>query len=182
MKTATSLKYTAGILGVIAVAFLALFPLKAAADNGLYGGVLVGSVEYEEGHASLDMTATSFILGVSFSDYVSSEVRYGSGINSDSLYGIKMDLDNYYGAYVLFTLPVNQYIQPYVIGGWTHMEVTISHPMYGSNTDTGSGTSLGFGIKSELNNHINLRLEVLELIDKDGYTVEQTSLAVNWMF
>lgn len=171
------------ILGILCIGTVAVLGVqKAWADDGLYGGVLYGDVSYEEGNASLGMTATSLILGVQFNDYVGSEIRYGSGINSDSLYGIKMDLDSYYGAYVLFTLPVNQYVQPYVIGGWTKAEVTISHPYYGSNTDTGSGTSLGFGIKAELNNHINLRLERLELIDRDGYSVEQTSLAVNWAF
>lgn len=175
---------TAVILALAGLVFmgLSLVPEEANADNGLYGGALIGTTTYEEGSASLDMTATSFILGVQFSDYVGSECRYGSGMNSDSLYGIKMELDNYYGCYVLFTLPVNRYIQPYVIGGYSRAEVTISHPMYGSNTDSGSGSSLGFGIKAELNNHFNLRLERLELIDKDGYTFEQTSLAANWQF
>lgn len=155
---------------------------KVWADNGLYGGVLYGDVNYEEGNASLDMAATSFILGVQFNDYVGSEFRYGSGMNSDSLYGIKMELDNYYGFYVTGTLPVNQYIQPYVVAGYTRAEATITHPSYGSTTDTGSGASLGFGIKSELNNHFSLRLERLEMIDKDGYTLEQTSLAALWQF
>ena len=171
-------------LGAIAVLFGMLFFVApmVQADNGLYGGALYGNVEYEEGSASLDMGATSFILGGSFNDYVSSEFRYGSGINSDSIYGVTMDLDNYYGAYVLFTLPVNQYVQPYIVGGYTKAEVTISHPYYGSTTDTGSGTSLGFGIRCDLNNHFSLRLERMDLIDRDSYVVSQTSIAANWQF
>lgn len=180
MKTTTALTYTAGTIAILAVAVLGLYPLTTAADTGLYGGALYGEVQYEEGQASLDMGASSLILGVSFNDYVASECRYGTG-SSDSLYGTTLKLDNYYGCYVLFQLPVNQYITPYIIGGYTKAEATVSNA-YHSSTDTGSGSSLGFGIKSELNNHFSLRLERLELIDKDGYTLEQTSLAALWQF
>ena len=166
----------AAMTGVLFMAYSA----NASADNGLYGGGLYGEALYEEGQASLDMGASSLILGVSFNDYVASECRYGSG-GSDSLYGTTLELDSVYGCYVLFQLPVNKYITPYVIGGYTKAQATVSNAYY-SSTDSGSGSSIGFGIKSELNSHFSLRLERIELIDKDGYTLEQTSLAALWQF
>ena len=172
------------ILFVIALIAMAgtLFASYAEADNGPYGGVAISNVLYEEGSADLDMGATSGQIGMQFSDYFAVEGRFGTGMNSDNLYGITMDLENYYGVYGLFIIPFNQYVQPYGIFGWTRAEVTISHPDYGSNTDTGSGASLGFGIRAELNNHISIRIERIELISKDGYTVDETSLRADWAF
>ena len=156
------------ITGVLFLAYAA----NANADNGPYIAASFGVNQYNDPNASVEITTSKYIIGANLNDFFSAELFYGSGINNGQLNGSEISLDSYYGFKTFLFLPVGQ-LKPYVSAGYTQMEVSVSHPDTGSNSDSASDTSLVLGLLAEINQHIDVRLEYTRVLDASDYDVTE---------
>ena len=157
-------------LAVMMGVIITFWSEPAASDNGPYIAASFGVNQYVDARATVEVTTSKYSIGANMNDFFSAEVFYGAGINNAKLYDGEISIDSFYGFKTFLFLPVGQ-LKPFVSAGYTQMEVKVSSPVYGSNSDSASDTSLGLGLLMEVNRHIDVRAEYTRVLDASGYDV-----------
>lgn len=158
---------------------LGALPITALAD-GLYLGANYAMFEYTnddiDDDEEVNPDAVILRVGIEMADWFGLEARGGLGLDEDStsisgVGRVSAELDELYGAYARFGLPMGDMVMPYVIGGWTHVggkgELSVPGGIGATASEDWDDVSWGGGVDVNLSETIALNVEYMRYID-DG--------------
>lgn len=164
---------------LLPIVFILIAPSAFAAEP--YVGVSWVRAAYKEsGFATANPTALAVRVGTELNPNLAIEGRFGTGLADDTVSGIKLDIDNFYGAYVRGLLPTGT-ITPYGLLGWTKGKATASAGSV-SISDSDSDLSYGIGVDAWLSKTVALNAELGRLLKGDGYKIDALSFGVVFKF
>ena len=172
---------------MIAGAIIASLGLATAveAKEGNYYGLSVSQLGYDEAGFSADVMTIDGKLGTYFNENFSGEIRLGLGITDDTVnvFGTDVDVEipNYFGAYVRGGIPVTEGFYPYIVAGYTRGKIEGS-ALGESFSETESDVSYGLGADFSVSNDVDITLEYMNYLDKDGVEVDGISLGFKARF
>lgn len=147
-----------------------------------YVGGNLGAVQASfDNVGDADLVTAYGRLGTEFSENFSGEVRLGTGIDDDTLKGVKVELEHFYGAYVRGGIPVGDIFFPYAVVGLTRAELQLSN-RFASTTESGTDVSFGIGTDIHLNANTNINLEYMNYYDKNDVSVDGFAVGVTYRF
>lgn len=171
---------------VVLLSTLMLAPVGAFAAGGEPGFYLGGG--YTGAKLDLDVIDKDADLGVLFvrggyqiNQNIAAEIRLGTGVDDDRVYGVKVEAEDVYGAYLKAGLPTTVGLYPYVLLGMTHAKLKASGGGV-RDSDSGSDVSYGIGVDYWFSNKISAGLEWANLYDKDGDEITGVSASMNFKF
>lgn len=175
-KTTLALMLSAG-LTVPGVA------MAAGTDPGFYAGAgyMFATLESNDVDADVDLGVLFLRGGYQINQYLAVEARLGEGVQEDKIYGVKLEIEEMYGAYAKVGLPTDVGLYPYALIGMTHAKLKASVPG-DSATSTDSDISYGIGADYWFNKQLSAGLEYANFYDKDGDTISGLTLGVNYKF
>ncbi|MFD1007661.1 porin family protein [Oceanisphaera ostreae] len=153
---------------------------QAMAEHYVGGNISALNVDYSL-PKDADLVALYGRLGTEFTENFSGEIRIGTGLDDDKLYGTKVELNYFYGAYVRGTIPVTDAFYPYAIVGFTRAELEYKVPGLSVN-DSGSDVSFGVGTDIRLTANTDLNLEYMNYYDKNDISVDGFSVGFTYRF
>jgi opacity protein-like surface antigen len=158
----------------------------AQAQQSAYGGISLSSAEIRiDGLSTAKPTALGVKLGSQASPNFAVEARLGKGIADDSVNGVDVEIDTYYGLYAKGIVPMTNLFSAYGLLGYTRGEVTASGPG-GSRSDWDGDVSYGFGVDFALSQSTSINIEWARLlkgsIAGSSYKVNALSLGANFRF
>jgi hypothetical protein len=129
----------------------------------------------------VDLGALAIKGGYQINEWAAVEGRLGTGIRDDGYLGVDVELDNFYGGYFLAGLPNDTMFYPYLIAGYTKMDVKLSG--YGMSEDVDdSDFSFGAGARIGLGEVVSGNLEFMRYLDTDGEEIDAISLGLMFKF
>lgn len=170
--------------------FSALVSAQQASENGYVGVNYVFATYEEDGFAEdIDLGALVGKVGAKINPYLSGELRVGFGVadESASINGVtgEIEIDYIVGGYMLFGLPNETPIYPYVVLGYTKGELTasVSGPgVSASASASESDVSYGAGANFALSDKIQMNAEYMQYIDKGGAEISGFSVGASYLF
>jgi len=179
------MKNNKNIIRAMAFGVLLVAGVGASAGESYYGGNLTFIDYSETGFEDASLSVLSGRLGTSWNDNFSGELRLGFGVGDDTIRAYGMDVDlaikNFYGAYIKSGVQMTDTIYPYAILGYTRGEAEVS---IGSLSESTSETDVSFGIGTDFNisESLNVNLEYMNYLDKDGADISGFSLGFSSKF
>lgn len=163
-----------------------LAPLGANAGGiapGFYAGAgyLIGNYDDNDVRKDADLDGLFIRGGYQLNDNLAIEARLGEGVNDDSIYGVKLELKEFYGAYFKVGMPTSIGLYPYVIAGGTHGKLEASYHGY---HDSASKTDLSYGAGADyhFDSKWSAGVEYMKYLDTDGIDFTGVTLGVNYKF
>lgn len=146
-----------------------------------YVGVNWVRAAYDEtSFETANPTALAVRVGGEINPNLAVEGRLGIGLAKDTVSGIDLDIDNFYGAYVRGLLPTGT-VTPYGMLGWTKGKATASAGGL-AVSDSDSDMSYGIGLDAWISKTVALNAEIGRLLKGDGYKIDALSLGVVFKF
>lgn len=153
-------------------------------SSSWYAGAGLTTMNYEEEFLSqnleFDLTALSFKVGYQIAPAAALEVRFGFGLSDDSddfsflgsSYDAELELDSYYGLYTKFGLPNSSAVYPYIILGFSDVEMEVSFPDVGlSDSGSDSDFSYGVGVDINVSDSVSFYAEYMNWYDKNSVEI-----------
>lgn len=143
-----------------------LAPLQTLAE-GLYAGVQYAFLKYErDGFDNAEPTALNIRGGLEINDYFAFEARLGFGANGDKANGTDVEVDTLAGVYAKAGIMASAPISPYLIGGWTYVNL---------NEDD-HDLSYGGGVEIRTNENLSVNLEYMDIINNFDNAADITAV------
>lgn len=149
--------------------------------GGLYAGLNYTFFNIEEGSDDVDVGTLSAKVGALATPYFGVEARAGFGVDDDRLDGVDFSLDNFFGGYATLNLANESPATPYVILGFTRVELEAEGPL-GTASEDDSDFSYGIGVNVEMAPQVSGNLEYMRYYDQDNVTVDGLGLGVTFNF
>ena len=178
MKAVKSIQYLLCAAGA-ALSLQALADPKPGAYVG--GGLTETSIDIDGVSGEANPTAVFARVGYQINEFFAVEGRLGTGLDSDKLHGVKVDIENVYGAYLKAGIPTAVGLYPYAVLGATHGELKASARGY-SDTGDDDDISYGVGVDYWVVPNVSVGLEYMKYLDMDNYEVSGISLGANYRF
>ena len=162
---------------MIAGAVVAALTMATAvsAKEGAYYGVGVTQQSIDDTGSGVDVMTLDGRFGAYFNENFSGEVRLGVGITDDDYFGADVEMKHYYGAYLRAGVPVTDGFYPYAIAGYTKAKVEVSD--FGvTASDSESDFSYGLGADFSVSKNVDITLEFMRYLDKDGVEIDGIGL------
>lgn len=165
---------------LLAAALLAASPMALAQG---YMGAAFGVLEYKldgiEGKPSL--ASLHVAGGYQVNEFVAAEGRVGFGVGDDEHGNNELKLKNSIGGYVKVGYPIEEFY-PYVIGGFTRVELEAEDSTGIKTKESISDLSYGAGLGFLINHSAVLQAEYLRLADDDGHKLDAFTFGINFLF
>ncbi|MGM0767642.1 MAG: porin family protein [Pseudomonadota bacterium] len=149
--------------------------------GGLYAGLNYTFFNLEDGSADADVGALSGKVGALATPYFGVEARAGFGVDDDRVGGIDFSVDNFFGGYATLNLANETPATPYVIVGFTRLELEAEGP-FATRSDDESDFSYGVGVNIEMTPQVSGNLEYMRYYDKDDVTIDGLGLGATFHF
>ena len=150
-----------------------------------YGGVGYSASEVSVDSEDFDVGALYGRIGSQINENFSAEFRVGIGVADDSVDftggEATLEIDKFFGGYVRGTLPLNEVIKPYVILGYTDIEVELEVDTIvgsGSDSDSDGDLSYGAGLDFHVDPNLILNLEYMNMYDDDDVEITALSFGI----
>ena len=156
----------------------------AGTDPGFYVGGGYTQISDKEYGVSNEASLGAVFLrgGYQVNPNVAFEARIASGVSDDKVEGVKVKLDDMYGAYIKAGTPTLNRLYPYLLVGWTDVKMKASVPG-DSTTDKRGGPSYGLGVDIYITHNISANLEYAEFYNKTpDAKIDGLSLGVSYKF
>lgn len=154
-----------------------------------YGSVSYAFHELTVESEEFDLDSVYGRIGAQFNEFVSAEFRVGIGVSDDSLKGpggeLSVEIDKYFGGYVRGSMPINEVIAPYVVVGYTDVELEVDFDTFlgeGSESDSDGDISYGVGVDFMLDRNLLMNVEYLNMYDDDDVEISGFSLGIGTKF
>ena len=144
----------------------------------VYVGASFSQIDYSEDNADLDFGVVSGKFGAIINEYLALELRYGVGIEDDSLYGVDVKVSSLMGGYLRVGMPVADKVYPYLVLGRSkgELEARVSGvSVEEDSSDFSYGLGANFAFPSS---DVQLSVEYMRLFDKDSYEVDGVSIGL----
>lgn len=146
-----------------------------SAKDGAYYGVGVTQHSIDDTGDGVDVMTLDGRFGTYFNENFSGEVRLGVGITDDDIFGVDVEVKNFYGAYLRAGLPAGESFYPYVIAGYSRIKLEASG-FGASASDSESDVSYGLGADFSVSDNVDITLEFMRYLDKDGTEIDGIGL------
>jgi len=158
-----------------------LSALTLSATCSAFAGPYIGG-DYALIDADIvDLGALVFKGGYQLTDWAAIEARVGFGLQDDDYYGIDVELDNFFGGYFLAGLPNTSIFYPYVIAGYTRMEIDVSG--YGvSDSADDSDFSYGIGSRITITESLAGNVEFMRYFDDGDGDIDAINFGLIFKF
>lgn len=168
---------------MIAGAVIASLTMATAvsAKEGNYYGLGVTQHSIDDSGSDVEVMTFDGRLGTYFNENFSGEVRLGFGIKDDSYLGADVEMKNFYGAYLRAGIPVTDGFYPYAIAGYTKAKIEVSDLGF-SASDSESDVSYGFGADFAVSDDVDITVEYMKYLDKDGAEIDGIGLGFKARF
>ena len=157
---------------------------ELGADKGFYVGggyTKVSDKEYGVSNEA-DLGAVFLRGGYQLNPNLSVEARYYGGVSDDKIEGVKIELEQMYGAYLKVGLPTLNRLYPYMLVGYTDTKFKASVPG-DSVTDKRGGASFGLGMDVYITHNISADVEYTEFYNKQSDArITGLTLGMNYKF
>ncbi len=163
---------------VISALVFTSISLNSAAEGGYFGGQVTKTTidTAVSGLVSVELEPNNiiFMAGADFNKYFALEGRFGFSLGDDSINGVSLEVSRLIGAYAKFS--VGNKVSPYVIAGFTDLELDSNV----ASSDSDNDTSYGFGVDISLSEQASLNLEYMNYYEDSaaGVSVDITAIAV----
>jgi len=156
------------------VKMLASASLLALAGSTAVAGDFYAGASYLDGTLELmdsldaDLPTVMIKGGYNHNEHIALELRGGWGVSRDkdiSGSNVNIELDDFVGGYVVFKMPTNTKIEPYVLAGYTRAEFE-AKSNWGSDSEVETDFSYGFGANYNVSENFAVNAEWVTLIDK----------------
>lgn len=154
-----------------------------------YGGLGYSSAGADVDGVDFDLGVLYGRIGSQVDENISAEFRVGVGTSDDTIRGsggeATLQLDKFFGAYFRGSLPLNDVVKPYVILGFTNIDVEVSYDTFlgsGSESDSDTDVSYGVGIDFQLDNQLIMNVEYMKIYDDEEWDVSGLALGVAFRF
>lgn len=178
-------KYLHAFLGTAAfglvAAPVAASDLYKSGSPDLYAGVNYTFVNLEDDFIDADLGTLSGKVGVNVTPFLGVEARAGFGVDDDTISGVELSADSFFGAYATLNMVNESPMTPYVILGFTRFEIEASAGGI-TVSDDDSDVSYGIGMNWEVAPQVAGNVEYMRYYDKDGATVDGLGLGVTFSF
>lgn len=182
MKTSRSLILgLATLAGGLAATPAAAQDMYKSGVGGLYAGLNYTFFNLDAGSEDADTGALSGKVGALVTPYFGVEARAGFGVNDDRINGIDYSVDNFFGGYATLNLANESPATPYLIFGFTRLELEAEGP-FGRVTDDDSDLSYGVGVNIEMAPQVSGNLEYMRYYDQDDVTIDGLGVGVTFSF
>jgi len=155
--------------------FLSAITLSASC-SALAGPYVGGDYAFIDADI-VDLGALAAKVGYQITDWAAVEARVGFGVQDDRYHGVKVELDNFYGAYFLAGLPNESIFYPYLVAGYTQMEVKASAYGMSEKADE-SDFSYGIGARIAINEAWAGNVEFMRYLDTGGEEIDALSVGL----
>ncbi len=173
---------------LIAVSALAAaLPLAASAapEPGAYLGLNYMYLDADD----VNLDAAFARGGLQLNEWVAIEGRLGTGITDDSfgpsIARTKVELEHFYGGYVVAGIPNQSIVYPYAVAGytWGKMKGTLQTPV-GSTSSSESESDFSYGIGADIRftDALMGNVEVMRYMDKNDVEFDGFSVGVKMAF
>lgn len=169
------LNKTAMFKTLLAASIVSASCAASAADMYAGGGVAVLDAD------EVTLNAVYGRFGAFFNENISAEARLGLGVGDDSWGGAKVELDNFYGAYLRGGIPTGEVFYPYAILGFTKGKMSASGGGL-SMSDSDSDLSYGVGADFSVSDSLKINAEYMSYIDKDDFEISGFTAGVAFSF
>lgn len=149
----------------------------AASAADMYAGGGVAVLDADE----VTLNAVYGRFGAFFNENISAEARLGLGVGDDSWLGAKVELDNFYGAYLRGGIPAGEVFYPYAILGFTKGKISVSGGGF-SDSESDSDLSYGVGADFSVSETLKINAEYMSYIDKDDFEIAGFTVGVAFSF
>ena len=153
-----------------------------AADPYAGGSILFVDADFAEINDEASLSGVTGRLGTMINENIGGEVRVSLGIGDDSVdaYGLDVDveLNSLIGGYLRAGVPVAEGFYPYAVLGFTRSELEISNRYLGSESDSETDISYGFGVDMSLDRNLSLNVEYMNYYDKDDVEISGFSIGI----
>ena len=169
------------------------FQLPAILDNGVYFGVQVANIAYEqEDVPELDIPALVFRAGYMPHENFGIEGRLGGGTSADDTdftFGgqddanFEAEIESFAGIYAVGRYNISDSFAIYGLAGFTSMAIKTtlqSNSFNGSTTEDESGVSFGAGASWGFSDKFQFTLEAMSYLDEDEAKAGAVSLGVQF--
>ena len=168
-------------LSIVGLGICAALP--AAAQNGgqTYAELSYGWLKLSSD--GFDVTSGELIgrFGYEFTKYLGAEVFGATNVSSGDVYGIKVKVDNAYGAYFKGRVEAAPGFELFGKLGWVHATLNASIPG-ASASDSDSSFSWGVGAQYTFSEKWYAQVDYMSYYDKDGDSIKGPSLGVGLRF
>ncbi|MDY6840051.1 MAG: porin family protein [Pseudomonadota bacterium] len=145
--------------------------------GGLYAGLNYTFMNAEIGRYDADTGTLSGKVGVMATPFLGIEARAGFGADDDTINGVDVSVDNFYGGYATFNLANESMVTPYAVLGFTRVEAEV-----GSVEDDDSDVSYGIGANMEFAPNLSGNLEYMRYYDDDNVQLDGLSVGIQLNF
>lgn len=132
-----------------------------------------------------DLNILDLRLGVEMLDWLHIEGRVAYGLNDKSSNGIEFSINRMAGVYGVLRLPnqsKDDLIRPYALAGVTYGEVDFLIPGIVRDRETETDLSYGIGTNIGITNSIDLFVEFMQYLDKNGLDFSGIGVGVKFDF
>ncbi|MBD3642154.1 MAG: porin family protein [Marinobacter sp.] len=145
--------------------------------GGLYAGFNYTFMNTELGPYDADVGTLSGKVGVMATPFLGVEARAGFGVDDDTINGVDVSVDNFYGGYATFNLANESPVTPYAVLGFTRVEAEV-----GSVEDDDSDVSYGIGANMEFAPNLSGNLEYMRYYDDDNVELDGLGVGIQLNF
>lgn len=149
--------------------------------GGAYAGLNYTFLNLETGNADADVDTLSAKIGVMATPYLGFEARGGFGVNDERIRGVDYSLDNFFGGYATFNLANESPITPYVIAGFTRVEIE-ANSFLGSATEDETDVSFGIGMTMEFAPNLSGNLEYMRYYEDSDAEIDGLGIGIQVNF
>lgn len=182
MKTLRNLTLgTATLISLAAVSPAHADDMYKSGMGALYAGLNYSFFTLENDAADADVGTLSAKVGALATPYFGVEARAGFGVDDDRVGGVDYSLDNFFGGYATLNLANETPATPYVIFGFTRVELEAEGPFI-TRSDDESDFSYGVGVNIEMAPQVSGNLEYMRYYDKDDVTIDGLGVGVTFNF
>lgn len=150
-------------------------------DGGLYAGLNYTFMNVDDDNFDADVGTLSAKVGALATPYFGLEARGGFGVDDDTISGVDVSVDNFFGGYATLNLANESPATPYLIFGFSRLEIE-AESAFGSATEDDTDISYGIGVNMAMAPEVSGNLEYMRYFDKDGTTIDGLGLGVTFNF
>jgi len=166
MKFAVKLRALALVMVFIAT-FTTTTTVAADENNGWYVEGQYTAFNISEDGDSVDLNGIGLVVGRDFSENFAVEIVAGVGAGDDSLYGVKIEVDRYYGLILKPNMDVSEKISIFLDLGYVDLQLKASGPG-GKFTNSSSEFLWGVGAEVDFNDSIYGSIGYTDIDTSDG--------------
>lgn len=120
-------------------------------------------------------------FGSLFGEYTALEWRLGAGAGGSDVAAAELYAEQYFGVYLLGRMPISPHFSPYVLVGYTQVDLKLRNDLGAVNSDA-SDVSFGGGLDIALTKKFKLNVEYVRYIHEESVDLFAPSIGITFFY